>query len=137
MYKRQEQQRDIVCAVRKGGQIQCVALNDAHLFLGLGVRAEHLDVVFDQLHRVHGVALLRERVGVAAGSRADFKHAAAGGQVFPDVMHGGQKLNRSVREPQPAVLVIVAVSYTHLDVYKRQAMRSARATARKTTALSS
>ena len=114
--ERPQKQRDIVGAIGKRREIQGISLDDRDVFLQLRVLLEYLDIVFHQLHRIHRIALPRQRVGVAPASRADLQHAVAGFYVLLYVPHGGQKFHRPMPRRQPAVLVVAVVKFNQILV---------------------
>ena len=93
MVKRPQDQHQVKAAVRKGGQVQRVALVQRNVQPRPQLAAEHLQIGFRQLHRRDGVPLPGQRQAVCAGARADVQNAAAGRQIFFDIAHGRQKLD--------------------------------------------
>ena len=106
---RPKKQRDIVGLILKEGQIACVALTDSHLFAGLCVLIESLDVVLDQFYRIDGISLACEGMTVTSCRRADFQDAHFRRQVFVNVGHGGQVFDVAVAREKTAVFIVLAV----------------------------
>ena len=109
MIHRAEQKGDVVAVVGEAAKVAGVPLLHRDRFTGLGKRLKDLDIVRDQLHRINGIALLREVMRIAPRPGADLADACAGCKVTLDIANGGEKFHRAVPRTEAGMLIVGGV----------------------------
>ena len=82
--------------VQKSAEIHRISLSNGDIFVCLHILSENLYVMRYQLHGVYGISTAGQRMGIAPGSGPHFQHAAARPEIFFNVAHRSEELNRTM-----------------------------------------